>query len=200
VISRCAINKRPRCHLGGASTAIRRRRLLVIFARSPACRRWPALRTLLPLGVGRVEHICDLGLTMRGEHGNQCRLISKVYFRASLRPARLSLARFSISPSAGYYSTSWPSGLGAGTALVALTPLLLLIQAATALASVRHWPPELQYRDVKHAISFLIQVFMLATPVIYPASRLPALVQNWLFLNPMAVSSPPTATAYKGLR
>jgi lipopolysaccharide transport system permease protein len=43
-----------------------------------------------------------------------------------------------------------------------------------------------QYRDVKHAIGFLVQVMMLATPVIYPASRLPGWAQNWMFLNPMA--------------
>jgi lipopolysaccharide transport system permease protein len=39
---------------------------------------------------------------------------------------------------------------------------------------------------VKHAIVFFVQVFMLATPVIYPASRLPGWAQNWMFLNPMA--------------
>jgi lipopolysaccharide transport system permease protein len=43
-----------------------------------------------------------------------------------------------------------------------------------------------QYRDVKNVIGFLVQIMMLGTPVIYPASRLPAGVQPYLFLNPMA--------------
>jgi lipopolysaccharide transport system permease protein len=52
-----------------------------------------------------------------------------------------------------------------------------------------------QYRDVKHAIGFIVQVLMLATPVIYPASRLPQWAQNWMFLNPMAV----VITAYRDI-
>ena len=34
-----------------------------------------------------------------------------------------------------------------------------------------------QYRDVKNVIGFFIQILMLATPVIYPISRLPLSVQ-----------------------
>jgi lipopolysaccharide transport system permease protein len=48
---------------------------------------------------------------------------------------------------------------------------------------------------VKHAVPFLMQVLMLATPVIYPASRLPEIVQRLLFLNPMAG----VVTAYRSL-
>src|ERR1043166_8913016 len=71
--------------------------------------------------------------------------------------------------------------------LVAITPVLLLIEASTVfgiglvLAALNA-----QYRDVKHTIGFLVQVMMLATPVIYPMSRLPEWAQRILFLNPMA--------------
>lgn len=77
-----------------------------------------------------------------------------------------------------------------------ITPLLLVIQVFTvaglglALAALNA-----QYRDVRHTIGFLVQVLMLATPVIYPASRLPAALQPWLFLNPMAV----VITAYRDI-
>jgi lipopolysaccharide transport system permease protein len=42
-------------------------------------------------------------------------------------------------------------------------------------------------------MGFFVQVFMLATPVIYPASRLPRWAQTWMFLNPMA----PVVTSYR---
>lgn len=71
--------------------------------------------------------------------------------------------------------------------LIAMTPLLLGIQAMTVtgiglvLAALNA-----QYRDVKHTIGFFVQVMMLATPVIYPASRLPEWARSIMFINPMA--------------
>jgi lipopolysaccharide transport system permease protein len=115
-------------------------------------------------------------------------LISKVYFPRIVAPGAIvlsSLLDFAIGwvllniVAAALGHWHWQ--------LVALTPLLLLIQATTALGiGAALATLNAQYRDVKHAISFLIQIFMLATPVIYPASRLPVFVQQWLFLNPMA--------------
>ena len=83
--------------------------------------------------------------------------------------------------------------------LVAMTPLLLLIQAMTVfgiglvLAALNA-----QYRDVKHTIGFVVQVLMLATPVIYPVSRLPDWAQRLLFINPMAIVVHTYRTALKG--
>jgi lipopolysaccharide transport system permease protein len=71
--------------------------------------------------------------------------------------------------------------------LIAITPILLFIQGAAALGIGSALAAlNAQYRDVKHAINFLIQIMMLATPVIYPATRLPSWAQKWMFLNPMA--------------
>jgi len=62
-----------------------------------------------------------------------------------------------------------------------------LIQAATALGfGLVLAALNAQYRDVKHAIGFVVQVFMLATPVIYPLSRLPEWARQIAFINPMA--------------
>lgn len=41
-------------------------------------------------------------------------------------------------------------------------------------------------RDLAHAMTFLVQVWMYATPVLYPLSLLPAPLRTWAFLNPMA--------------
>ena len=115
-------------------------------------------------------------------------LISKVYFPRIIAPGAIvfsSILDFAIGWILLNIAAAW---LGYWHwQLVALTPLLLLIQATTALGIGSALAAlNAQYRDVKHAVSFLIQIFLLATPVSYPASRLPAAVQRWLFLNPMA--------------
>jgi lipopolysaccharide transport system permease protein len=66
-------------------------------------------------------------------------------------------------------------------------PLFVALTAATALA-VGLWLSALdvQYRDVRSAISFMITVWMFATPVVYPASLVPASYRALYGLNPMA--------------
>jgi lipopolysaccharide transport system permease protein len=72
------------------------------------------------------------------------------------------------------------------TAAVWLLPLLLLLAVATALAAGL-WLGALnvRYRDVGYVIPFLTQIWMYASPVVYPLSLVPA---RWRFvyaLNPM---------------
>jgi len=42
-----------------------------------------------------------------------------------------------------------------------------------------------QYRDVKHAMTFLVQILMYSAPVVYSTSAVPAQWQVWYSLNPM---------------
>jgi lipopolysaccharide transport system permease protein len=44
----------------------------------------------------------------------------------------------------------------------------------------------IQYRDVRHAMSFAIQALMYAAPVVWPVSKLPANLRLWYGLYPMA--------------
>jgi lipopolysaccharide transport system permease protein len=57
----------------------------------------------------------------------------------------------------------------------------------TAAAGLGMWLTSLaiHYRDVKHALSFIVQLIMYATPVVYPASIVPAEWQTLYALNPM---------------
>ena len=116
-------------------------------------------------------------------------LISKVYFPRIVVPGGIICGSFVD------FAIGWTLLNGVAIwlghwhwQLLALTPVLLLIQACTAfgiglvLAMLNA-----QYRDVKHAVGFVVQIFMLATPVIYPFSRLPLWAQRWAFINPMAV-------------
>jgi lipopolysaccharide transport system permease protein len=69
---------------------------------------------------------------------------------------------------------------------VLLLPLLLILAAFTALG-VGLWTSALNalYRDVRAVIPFLVQFWLLASPVAYPSSLVPAR-WRWLYgLNPM---------------
>jgi len=70
---------------------------------------------------------------------------------------------------------------------IVLLPALVLLAMATALG-VGLWLSALNalYRDVRYIVPFLVQVWMFASPVVYPASLVPA-EWRWLYgLNPMA--------------
>jgi lipopolysaccharide transport system permease protein len=72
-------------------------------------------------------------------------------------------------------------------AAVLLLPFFLLMAIGTALGTSL-WLAALgvQYRDVNHLLPFLVQVWMYATPVVYPASLFPERWRPVLGLNPMA--------------
>ena len=71
--------------------------------------------------------------------------------------------------------------------MILLLPVVLLVAVLTAggvglfLAALN-----VRYRDVRYVVPFLVQLWMFASPVIYPASLVPAR-WRWLYhLNPMA--------------
>ncbi len=65
-------------------------------------------------------------------------------------------------------------------------PLLIIFAVMTAL-SVGIWLSALnvQYRDVRYAVPFLVQIWMYATPVAYSASLIPSKFRWLISLNPM---------------
>ena len=73
------------------------------------------------------------------------------------------------------------------TANVVWLPLLLLLAFATAFGvSMVLGAMNVQFRDVGHALPFLIQAWMFATPVVYPASLIVDPVWRLIYaLNPM---------------
>jgi homopolymeric O-antigen transport system permease protein len=66
-------------------------------------------------------------------------------------------------------------------------PLLTLYALLTALA-VALWlaPINVRYRDVAHALPFMMQIWMYGSPVAYPSSTIPASWRGLYELNPMA--------------
>jgi lipopolysaccharide transport system permease protein len=70
---------------------------------------------------------------------------------------------------------------------IALIPGLVILTSALALG-VGMWTSALnvKYRDVRYALPFLIQLWMFATPIIYPSSIIPARWRWALAINPLA--------------
>jgi len=73
------------------------------------------------------------------------------------------------------------------TVSVLALPGFLLLALATSLA-VSLWLSALnvKYRDVKHTIPFLVQIWLYASPVAYPVSLVPEQWRTLYSLNPMA--------------
>lgn len=71
-------------------------------------------------------------------------------------------------------------------AWVLLTPLLVLIMAGLGLGfGIIVSSLTTRYRDLSFLVSFGVQLWMYATPVIYPVSAIPARFQQLIQLNPM---------------
>lgn len=80
---------------------------------------------------------------------------------------------------------SGPSQYSMGRFL--LLPLLLLQLMALALGcGLLLTSCTIRYRDLTVVITFLLQIWMYATPVVYPVSQIPEQFQTAFLLNPMA--------------
>lgn len=65
-------------------------------------------------------------------------------------------------------------------------PLLILILLLSSLGIGMFLSAmAVQYRDVKHAVTFVVQMLMYAAPVVYPTSNVPEAWRFWYSLNPM---------------
>ncbi len=120
-------------------------------------------------------------------------LFGKVYFpRLSIPIASVigNLLSFAIQflLFIGFYV--WYASQGAASAPSAallLLPLLILQMAALGLGlGIIVASLTTRYRDLAHLVGFGAQLWMYATPIVYPASMVPAAWRWILVLNPMA--------------
>ena len=114
-------------------------------------------------------------------------MITKVYFPRLIVPIAPVLAKlvdfgiallilFAMMVWFGIFPTWWALTL----------PLLVLLMMFTA-AGLGMWITALaiQYRDIKYAMSFFVQLLMYAAPVVYPANNIPEKYRLFYALNPM---------------
>jgi lipopolysaccharide transport system permease protein len=115
-------------------------------------------------------------------------LITKVYFPRVLLPAASALGGmmdFCISSvflvgMLIYYRV--PPGRSMLLAPLFVAGMMLLAFSVSMLLAALN----VRYRDVKHAITFLIQIWLFATPIIYPVSALSKRGQRIMAFNPLA--------------
>jgi lipopolysaccharide transport system permease protein len=129
------------------------------------------------------------GLTQSSESlVGSAHLVTKVYFPRVLIPlasiltavvdatiAGLMLVVFMLIKQVPFHAT------------LLLAPAIAAVAAMSA-AALGLWTSALniQFRDVRYALPFFIQLMVYATPVFYPASIVPEKFRPWLALNPMA--------------
>ena len=116
------------------------------------------------------------------------RVITKVYFPRIILPLSSVMSGLVDFAIAFVVLLAMVLGYGLRPGAQAIwLPFLLLLALATALG-VGLWLSALNalYRDVRYVMPFLVQFWMLASPVAYPSSLVPA-KWRWLYgLNPMA--------------
>jgi lipopolysaccharide transport system permease protein len=111
-------------------------------------------------------------------------LIKKVYFPRLIIPAA-TVAAGLVDLGIGFLLLvvlMFYYGAGLHLSLL-LLPLLIILLTLLALG-VGMWTSALnvKYRDVRHALPFLVQIWMFTSPVIYP---IPERWRWWLAINPM---------------
>lgn len=114
-------------------------------------------------------------------------LITKVYFPRLVLPLTAALSKLldfliaftvlNVMLLVYGFSMSWT---------LLWIPVLLIVLLLTSLgAGMLLAAMAVQYRDVKHALSFMVQLLMYAAPVVYPTSNVPEAYRLWYALNPM---------------
>lgn len=115
-------------------------------------------------------------------------LISKVYFPRLIVPLSsigswlvdFGIATLILLGLMLYYGIGWSWNLLA-TPLLLLATVFAALGAGTLLAALT-----VAYRDFRYVIPFMLQFWMFATPIVYPATLVPERWQWVLHLNPMA--------------
>jgi lipopolysaccharide transport system permease protein len=115
-------------------------------------------------------------------------LITKIYFPRlviPLSPVLAGLVDFGIAFVILLVTMLFFGILPMGSALV-VVPVALLITVLTA-AGVGCWMAalNLQYRDVKYVVPFMVQVWMYTSPIVYPMSIVPERYHTLYAMNPM---------------
>jgi lipopolysaccharide transport system permease protein len=115
-------------------------------------------------------------------------LVAKVYFPRVLIPLASILTALVDSSIAALMLLAVMLIKGVPLRASALLALPIGMVAALCAAALGLWTSaiNLKYRDVRHALPFVIQLLVYGTPVFYPASMVPERFRPWLDLNPMA--------------
>jgi lipopolysaccharide transport system permease protein len=115
-------------------------------------------------------------------------LVQKVYFPREIIPIAITVSAVVDFVIGGgvFLALLWYYDVPLGLHSLAIVPVFL-IQVAFVIGLILVLSPmNVFYRDVGHVLPLLIQIWMYATPIIYPVSLVPERLRTFYFLNPMA--------------
>jgi lipopolysaccharide transport system permease protein len=116
-------------------------------------------------------------------------LVSKIYFPREILPIAAMLARlldFGIASGVVALLMVYYRIPLFGPSMLYL-PLIVLVQLALTLGlGLAGAALNVFYRDVRHLFALGLQLWLYATPIIYPVSLVPERLRPFYFLNPMA--------------
>lgn len=119
---------------------------------------------------------------------NNASLVTKVYFPREILPLASILAAavdFAVAALA-FVGLLWYYRV-AVTVNLLFVPAVVALQVALTLGVALFFSAlNVRYRDVRHALPLLIQLWMFVTPVIYPVSVVPERYRLLYLANPMA--------------
>jgi lipopolysaccharide transport system permease protein len=118
---------------------------------------------------------------------NSSNLVTKVYFPRMIVPAAavgglfvdLLITCAILIALAIYYHMLWTWGLLIFPAMIGLS-ILLALEFSIWLAALT-----VKYRDIRHALPFVLQLWMFLTPILYPLSVVPEKWRWLMHLNPL---------------
>lgn len=116
------------------------------------------------------------------------RLITKVYFPRLLIPVASVLAGIADFIVAFFLLIGMVLLYGVTPTMAVVSMPLFVLLALVAALGVGVWLAALnvQFRDVRYTLPFLTQLWLLATPIVYPSTAMPEPWRTALALNPMA--------------
>jgi lipopolysaccharide transport system permease protein len=119
---------------------------------------------------------------------SSAQLLQKVYFPRLLLPiaaAGTPLIDYAIGFAVLLVALA-VGGVAPTFAVLLCLPLTALAIVASLAAGVWLAALNVRYRDVRHIVPFLVQVWFFATPIIYSLGLIPEQLRWAYFLNPMA--------------
>jgi lipopolysaccharide transport system permease protein len=115
-------------------------------------------------------------------------LITKVYFPRLVIPGAAvgaGLVDFAIA-AVIMFAMAFYYGVALGPSLIMLLPLMVLTTLFAVAVGMWMSALNVKYRDVRHALPFLLQIWMYVTPIIYPVSFIPARWRWVIAFNPLS--------------
>jgi lipopolysaccharide transport system permease protein len=114
-------------------------------------------------------------------------LVRKIYFPRLIIPLAMVLAPtvdFALGFLVMLGLMAW-HGIWPTWTMLCVIPLLLITMHLALAIGLWLAPINVRFRDVMHTLPFLIQVWMYATPIVYPLSMVPEKWRDLYSLNPM---------------